>query len=55
MQSDLSFDCIKHINQKVLSIEKIAISQKSQFRKNHNVRTIVISEKSQFHKNAISL
>ena len=51
MQSDLSFDCIKHINQEVLSFEKMAISQKSQFRNNHNVRKNAISEKSRFHKN----
>ena len=39
MQSDLSFDCIKHINQEVLSFEKMAISQKSQYRNNHNACT----------------
>ena len=55
MQSDLSFDCIKHINQKVLSFEKIAISQKSQFHNSHNFTKITISQKSQCHFTKIAI
>jgi len=45
MQSDLSFDCIKYINKKILSSEKSMISQKSEFKKTQ------FQKKTQFKKN----